>query len=638
MPLTGPQYRNSTEDAPRGWVVNPLATVYRQAVIARYTSGALQGYADNVGASQNMAVLGVADQNGGVQPTGHTLTMSAEVVALEIILPLTIPGGITTANRSAVIFGVDSNTGSLNPNDGIPVGMLMEVIDATHGKVGIGPTFVARALAAATASASPGTTTTTARGALTNLGGAVTYANGVITGPANTAFPVQDGIASPAIDDVYFAPKGLTNLPAAAQAGPWVVTGLGSGSSVYTLARPAGYATGSTIPTEYTIKLGPEGSSYKNSPWTATCTPGGIVDTVDPLFQLGLGGNTVGGSATGLVGGTTRTQTGATPLTAGVNVVTTATAPAVGTILGDGFQLALSIPNREQVVYNATSYPVQVYPLVADTGATINGVAASVGVTIQPGDMATFMCAAAGVWLFEGGYGCSGPLPTVVSCNGFVAGGTTQATAPVIPGALITVGTCAAGAGFALPVSAPGLSLEIVFACANPCLVYANLSDTGATINGSPGANGLLFHPGDVAVFTCTATGAWNVQPSSPRGVAYGTAANTSAFTALASQITGSPTAVDLALTGALGAAANLTLPSLASLLTAMHSPVAGSAYRLRIINQAAGYTWTVLTGGTGWTLTGTMTIPTATWRDFDVTLNSLSSVTIQSVTGGAYS
>lgn len=152
MASTGPGFRRSTEEAPRGWVVNPAATVYRQSMIARYNSGALQGYCDNVGASANMTILGCAEQNGGAQPAGHTLTMSPEVKALEQILVFTFTGpALSTANRDAMVFGVDENTPSLTPGSGIPVGQLLEVIDATHGKVGVGPHFVARAGAAAAA-------------------------------------------------------------------------------------------------------------------------------------------------------------------------------------------------------------------------------------------------------------------------------------------------------------------------------------------------------------------------------------------------------------------------------------------------------------------------------------------------------
>ncbi len=137
MALTGPQFRSSTEDAPRGWVVKTTSTVYRQAMIARYTvaAGGDEGFCDNVGASSNMSILGIAEQNGGALPAGHTLTMSPAVKALEVILPLVFQGpALTTAKRGALVYGVDENTGNVTAGSGIPVGELIEVIDATHGK------------------------------------------------------------------------------------------------------------------------------------------------------------------------------------------------------------------------------------------------------------------------------------------------------------------------------------------------------------------------------------------------------------------------------------------------------------------------------------------------------------------------
>lgn len=154
MSLASPQFLPSTEDAPRGFVVKTTSTVYRGAMIARYTAaaGGDQGYCDNVGASANMSCVGVSEQNGGAQPSGHTLTMSAEVRALEMIIPITFTGpALTTAMRGQLVYGIDENTGNVTAGSGIPVGELVEVISSTRGKVGVGPSFIARAAAAAAA-------------------------------------------------------------------------------------------------------------------------------------------------------------------------------------------------------------------------------------------------------------------------------------------------------------------------------------------------------------------------------------------------------------------------------------------------------------------------------------------------------
>jgi hypothetical protein len=44
------------------------------------------------------------------------------------------------------------------------------------------------------------------------------------------------------------------------------------------------------------------------------------------------------------------------------------------------------------------------------------------------------------------------------------------------------------------------------------------------------------------------------------------------------------------------------------------------------------------VTTNTGWTLSGTMTIAANTWREFVVTLNTLTTATLQSVATGTYS
>lgn len=78
--------------------------------------------------------------------------------------------------------------------------------------------------------------------------------------------------------------------------------------------------------------------------------------------------------------------------------------------------------------------------------------------------------------------------------------------------------------------------------------------------------------------------------------------------------------------TGTLGGAANDTFPSAADIIAAVSSedkrPSNNTQWRLRYINVATGQTITIL-AGTGVTLTGTMTIATATWREFLIELRS---------------
>jgi len=62
-----------------------------------------------------------------------------------------------------------------------------------------------------------------------------------------------------------------------------------------------------------------------------------------------------------------------------------------------------------------------------------------------------------------------------------------------------------------------------------------------------------------------------------------------------------------------------------------------GMSYLLRVINAQGTGTLTI-TAGTGVTLTGTMTIAANTWRDFVVTINTATTLTIQNAGVGTFS
>lgn len=97
---------------------------------------------------------------------------------------------------------------------------------------------------------------------------------------------------------------------------------------------------------------------------------------------------------------------------------------------------------------------------------------------------------------------------------------------------------------------------------------------------------------------------------------------------------TGAIAETSLGLTGTLSGAANAQLPTAAALIANQKDFGIGSSYKLRIINPAGGFTWTVTTN-TGWTLNGAMTIPTATWRDFYVTFPTATTAVLQTVGTG---
>lgn len=119
----------------------------------------------------------------------------------------------------------------------------------------------------------------------------------------------------------------------------------------------------------------------------------------------------------------------------------------------------------------------------------------------------------------------------------------------------------------------------------------------------------------------------------------FNAAANTASFTATPQQIMSAQDTV-LALTGTAGAGVALTLPTVAVLLAALtpSQAVVGSSTILRIINVATTQTVTVTTA-TGWTVSGTATVATTTWRDYMITITAVGATptaTIQNIGGSA--
>lgn len=322
-------------------------------------------------------------------------------------------------------------------------------------------------------------------------------------------------------------------------------------------------------------------------------------------------------------------QSSATPLTTEMNRVTTvATA-------GDSVALPASAPGLTIIVENAAANPMQVFGAGTDT---INGVATGTGVSQMPSSVVIYTCYTAGAWFANGlGTGYSGSYETMSFATGISAAGTGQSTATPLTAMLNVIGTVTSGTGVNLPASAPGMQITVVHTGANPLLVYP-AQGASDTINGVAATAGIVILPGTVATFCCAAAGVWEVQPASTTMAAYNTNSATTSTTLTAANVTGAVASVDLALTGTLTGAANATMPTVAAVVAVLHAPTVGTSYRLRITNRSSGaYTWTVVTN-TGWTLTGTMTIAQNTWREFVVTLTSLTAATLQSVAVGTYS
>jgi hypothetical protein len=121
----------------------------------------------------------------------------------------------------------------------------------------------------------------------TNLAAYGGTTTGVLTASANGAFPTCDGVSTIAVGDVVLVPEGITNLSAASDAGPYVVTSLGGAAAKWVLTRVSWWATGSQIPIS-AIKIGSEGTFWAGTEWKSFAVKGSwTVDTNAPKLYPG---------------------------------------------------------------------------------------------------------------------------------------------------------------------------------------------------------------------------------------------------------------------------------------------------------------------------------------------------------------
>jgi hypothetical protein len=334
---------------------------------------------------------------------------------------------------------------------------------------------------------------------------------------------------------------------------------------------------------------------------------------------------------------TTGGQAGAVQLVAANNRVVTATA---------GYGCALPPATRGGMVCLVANHSGQQIVVYGNNAAAdiIDDIPTATGLSVMDSSVVIFSSYGVGKWYTDGaatGYAKNPQsgvaLGTIQFADNLTALTGGQSTSLQLTAAINTFATVPVGGGGNLPASSPGLQVVINNNGVNPLQIYPAQGATD-TINGLAATVGVSLHRGTSATFNCTVAGAWLVQPTSPVAAAFNTNSAASGTTLTAANISGGVASVDLAMTGAVGAGANAQLPTVASLVNGLHAPTIGTSYRLRIINEGNSSTvWTVTTN-TGWTLTGTMTIAQNTWREFVVTLTSLTTATIQNCATGTFS
>ena len=117
------------------------------------------------------------------------------------------------------------------------------------------------------------------RGVMTTLG-AGACVSGVYTATANGAMAAQDGLTI-AVNDLVLLQEGTTNLPSAADAGPYVVTAIGAAGAKVVLTRPSWWAHGATVQPGARIHVA-AGTLWANSEWKVCAAAALVVGTTAP--------------------------------------------------------------------------------------------------------------------------------------------------------------------------------------------------------------------------------------------------------------------------------------------------------------------------------------------------------------------
>lgn len=345
-------------------------------------------------------------------------------------------------------------------------------------------------------------------------------------------------------------------------------------------------------------------------------------DTAAKLFSnltlTGLLYESATDNLTALTGG----QGGALALTTEVNRFGTVAA-------GFGAKLPAATLGLTILIINHGANALQVFGAGTDT---INDVATATGVSQMVGSMVLYTCTTsgpAGKWYSEGlatGYVGSFQTLAFIDAMTAVAGG--QGSAVALAGMINRVTTCPSSGGVLLPASAGGLMITVINSGANTLSVFPAGSDT---INSLAASAAFLVPAGGVALFNCTVAGSWFTPYVPAVPLLLRTSISSGNGTLTGAQVAGAQT-VTLLTSGATAQ----TTPTAAAMLAAIPSGQVGSAWRLRIVNTNAG-TLTI-TADASVTASGTLTLATNTWREWDMAITGATTATMNNVGTGTTS
>lgn len=131
----------------------------------------------------------------------------------------------------------------------------------------------------------------TARAVMTTVATSTTYTGtttNTLTFGSNAAFGTQDGVSTLAVGDCVILQGGTLGSCAitACDTGPWIISSLGGASAKAVLVRPTWWAVGQLTTAYQSIKVGNEGTLFKNGTWTCRAAPGTAVSATgtDPKW------------------------------------------------------------------------------------------------------------------------------------------------------------------------------------------------------------------------------------------------------------------------------------------------------------------------------------------------------------------
>lgn len=197
-------------------------------------------------------------------------------------------GSIAQANIGQNAYAVDDNTVSLSDGGGTRLfaGVIYPIGETTLSLTTTSKVPVWVGLSNAYELAAGLATGGSARNVVTSLAAYTGSGTNTLTASANGAWAAQDGVTN-AVGDTVFIQGGTTNLTAAKDSGPWVISSLGGAAAPWVLVRPSWFTTGSAIDPGLVIEVAGEGTAWAGTEWKSFAAPAKVVGTDDPTFYVG---------------------------------------------------------------------------------------------------------------------------------------------------------------------------------------------------------------------------------------------------------------------------------------------------------------------------------------------------------------